>query len=85
MTPELGKWYRIVSGPHRGRSGVCDLIQDYPSGRRYRITNREMIVGRFAADQLAKSTHDVYASQISPETYQRALDLLTKRPREVQS
>ena len=85
MIPELGKWYRVTTGPHRGREGVCDLIQEYPVGTRYRISNQTEIVGRFAADMLAPTTQGEYVSQVSPATYQAALDLLMRRPREVAS
>ena len=79
MNPELGKWYRVTTGPHRGREGVCDLIEPRRNGTFYRISNSEMIVGRFAADMLAETTQGEYVSQVSPETFQAALDLLMGR------
>ena len=79
MSVELGKWFKVTSGPHRGRSGVVDLIEERPNGTFYRVTNPSMIVGRFQAEQLEPIASPLgdYRSQIEPEVYQRALDMLT--------
>jgi hypothetical protein len=79
MEPTIGKWYRITSGHQKGSEGVCDLIVGYAVGTRYRISNRDGVVGRFAAEQLTptRNPNADYESQVSQETRQRAFDLLT--------
>lgn len=79
MTPEIGRWYRVTSGPQKGCHGVCDLITDYPVGTRYRITNRCQVVGRFPAEMLVESPQAAFESTVSPEIRQAALNLLTGR------
>lgn len=83
MTPTIGHWYRVTSGPHRGRKGVCDLVDERPNVTLYRIVNPQMIVGRFHADQLTPIANPsrAYVSQVSPETQQAALDVLMGRGR----
>ena len=77
MTPMIGNWYEVKAGPHRGKRGVCDLIKTEGAGTRYRLSNRTEIVGRFAAEQLVEIPAPSYASQVSRETCQAAMDLLT--------
>lgn len=79
MTPTKGNWFKVTAGPHRGREGVCDLIDERPNGTFYRISNREMIVGRFPADMLEPTTQPVYESQVAPEVRQGMLDLMMGR------
>lgn len=80
MIPEIGRWYRVTSGPHRGRFGVCDLVDTRPNGIFFRITNPQMIVGRFTADMLEPTNNPQtgYVSQVPADVTQRAMDLLTK-------
>jgi hypothetical protein len=77
--PTKGHWYRVTQGHQRGAEGVCDLICGYTVGTRYRISNRDGVVGRFAAEQLQEipNPQAAYVSQVSQETRQRAFDLLT--------
>jgi hypothetical protein len=74
--PEIGREYKVISGPHRGREGVCDLIKTEGVGTRYRLTNREGYVGRFAAEQLAEIAPKKHVSKVSEETQNAALDLM---------
>ena len=81
MTPTTGNWFRVTSGPHHGKAGVCDLVKSEGAGIRYRLTNRTEIVGRFAAEQLepCANPQSAYVSQVPAEVTQRAMDMLTGR------
>jgi hypothetical protein len=76
--PEIGRWYKVISGIHRGKEGVCDLIKTEGAGTRYRLNHPHLkeSVGRFAAEQLAEINPPRYVSKVSEETQNEALDLM---------
>jgi hypothetical protein len=74
--PEIGRWYKVISGIHRGKQGVCDLIKTEGVGTRYRLTNETEHVGRFPAEMLAEINPPKYASKVSEETHNAALDMM---------
>ena len=80
MTPELGTWQRVTSGPHRGRTGVVDLIKTEGAGTRYRLSHPHLKepVGRFPAEMLEPIAAPVYESKVDAQTTQKALGLLMK-------
>jgi Fe2+ or Zn2+ uptake regulation protein len=77
--PEIGRWYRVISGVHRGKEGVVDLIKTEGAGTRYRLNHphQHEYIGRFAAEQLAEINAPKYVSQLSPEVQAEALRLVT--------
>ena len=81
MTPELGTWMRITRGPHRNKTGVIDLISEFPLGTFFRVTNPhdKLCHGRFPADQLEPIEAPSYESKIDAQTMQTMMDLLVKR------
>ncbi len=78
--PEIGRWYRVIMGIHRGKEGVVDLIKTEGAGTRYRLSHphTKEPVGRFAAEQLAEINPPKYVSKLSEELQQQALNLLRK-------
>jgi hypothetical protein len=77
--PQIGTWQRVTSGPQRGATGVVDNIRDFPTGTFYRLVDpiTKVVVGRFKDEQLESTAAPAYQSQVTPETRQRAFDLLT--------
>jgi hypothetical protein len=74
--PEIGRWYKVISGVHRGKQGVCDLIKTEGVGTRYRLTNETEHVGRFPAEMLAEINPPKYASKVSEEVQAEATRLM---------
>jgi hypothetical protein len=76
--PEIGRWYRVISGPHRGKEGVVDLIKTEGAGTRYRLNHphQHEYIGRFAAEQLAEINPPKYISKIDDAVAEDALRLI---------
>lgn len=78
---EIGRWYRVRSGPQKGATGVHDLTRDYPTGRVYRLVNPDTkhVVGVFLAEDIVPCNAPEYVSPHTPEQRQVGIDLLMGR------
>jgi hypothetical protein len=81
MQPEIGRWYRITSGPQRGQSGVFDIERTFPTGTVYRLVDpvTKVVVGRFRAEQLEPTSAPQHEPKVVGAPRQAALDMMVKR------
>ena len=76
-----GHWYRVISGVHKGKEGVCDLETTFRVGVLYRLSHPYLKepVGRFHAEQLVEINPPQYISQVDPDVQAKMLDTLMGR------
>ena len=78
---QKGYWYKVESGVHRGKSGVCDLIKTEQNGETfYRLGDpyKKELIGRFRAEQLRRIDPPTYVSKLPQEVQNELLALITK-------